>query len=55
MKLLHLVTRDLGDTEKAVIEIQCRSSDCCVIDVRVEKDYLRLVDRIAECDKVFSW
>ena len=55
MKVLHLLKKDLTETEKRIVQEHGVSHEVVVFDLREEKDFGRLVDLIADSDKVISW
>jgi hypothetical protein len=55
MRILYLLTGDLGATGAALRDAQAREHTVLAIDLRSEKDFERVVDEIAAADRVISW
>ena len=55
MKVLYLLTRDLGATGTALRDEHLREHAVEVIDLRAEKRHDRVVDAVAAADRVISW
>lgn len=55
MKILYLLTQEMDETGKKILETHRKSQEVTVMDLRQEKDYGLVVDRIAAADKVISW
>jgi hypothetical protein len=55
MKILYVLRQDPDETAKTFMEEQKKSNEVTVVDIREEKNYDRIIDLIAECDKVISW
>lgn len=55
MRVLWLITKDLGATGRAIRAGQARAASVVTIDLRVETDDGRVVDAIEAADKVISW
>lgn len=55
MKVLYILKQEPDETLKTVMEEHKKAGDVTVVDLRKDKDYDRIVDLIAESDKVISW
>ena len=55
MKILYLLTRDLGATGAVLRHEHAKEHTVEVIDLLCEKDYGRVVAAIAAADRVISW
>lgn len=55
MKILYLLTRDLEGSGAAVCREHARLHRVTVIDLRLERDYDRVLEEIAAADRVISW
>jgi hypothetical protein len=55
MKILYLLTRDLGATGAALRHEHAKEHAVEVIDLRTETKFDRVVDGIAAADRVISW
>ena len=55
MKVLYLLTRDLGATGAELCREHAAAHEVEVVDLRREKDYDRVVAAIAAADRVISW
>ena len=55
MRILYLLTRDLGVTGGALRLEHAETHTVEVIDLLSDSDYGRVVDAIAAADRVISW
>lgn len=55
MKILYLLRQDPDETLKKFMEEHKKANEVTIVDIREEKDYGRVVDLIADSDKVISW
>lgn len=55
MKVLYLLTRDLDATGLALRAEHERGNAVDTVDARVEQDYGRIVDLVADADRVVCW
>lgn len=55
MRILYLLTRDLGPTGGALRLEHEKTHTVEVIDLLGDSDYDRVVDAIATADRVISW
>lgn len=55
MKILYLLTRDLGATGLVFRNEHAKEHTVEVIDLLSEKNYDRIVEEIASADRVISW
>jgi len=55
MKILYLLTRDLGAVGDALYREHAKEHEVDVVDLRGEQDYGRVVDAIAASDLVVPW
>lgn len=55
MKILHVVKKELNETEKKIIEEQDRSNDVKIIDLRSNKDYDEIIDLVESSERVICW
>ena len=55
MKIFYLLKEDPDETLKRIMKCHRETHEVTAIDLRREKDYGRIVDRIAESDLVISW
>jgi len=55
MKILYLLTRDLGATGAVLRHEHAQEHEVVVIDLLNERNYDRVVDEIAAADRVISW
>lgn len=55
MRILYLLTRELDGIGDALREEHARAHAVQTIDLRIEKDFGRVVDAIAAADRVVSW
>lgn len=55
MKILYLLTQDLGPTGAVLRHEHAKEHTVEVIDLLSEKNYDRIVDEIAAADRVISW
>jgi len=55
MKILYLLTRELGATGTALRHEHAKTHTVMAIDLLVEKNYDRIVDEIAAADRIISW
>ena len=55
MKILYLLTRDLGATGAVLRQEHAKEHVVEVIDLLSERNYDRVVDEIASADLVISW
>lgn len=55
MKIVYLLKQDPDKTLGEIMEKHRRSHEVIIVDIRNNKNYDRIVDLIAQCDKVISW
>lgn len=55
MKVLYLIKQEPDETLKEIMAEHKKTSEVTVVDLRNDKDYDRIVDLIAQNDKVISW
>lgn len=55
MKILYLLKTDNGKTLDMFMDTHRVSNEVVEIDLRSDKDYGKIVDRIVESDLVISW
>lgn len=55
MTILYLLTKDPGSTGEKILAEHKKKAEVTVIDLRHDKDYDKIVDQIAACDKIISW
>lgn len=55
MRILYLLSRELEGIGRQLREEHAREHAVEVIDLRVEKDFCRVLDAIAAADRVISW
>ena len=55
MKILYLLKTDNGKTLDRFMDAHRASHEVVEIDLRNDKDYGKIVDRIVESDLVISW
>lgn len=55
MRLLYLLTRELGRTGECLRQEQGREHEVEVIDLRREPDWQRVVAAIEAADRVLTW
>ena len=55
MKILYLLTRDLGATGAVLRHEHAKTHTVEVIDLLKDSDYDRVVDEIASADRVICW
>jgi hypothetical protein len=55
MKILYLLKQEPNATLQSIVEEHKKEHEVQIVDIRNEKDYARIVDLIAGCDKVISW
>ncbi len=55
MKILYVLKRDPDKTLQNIMGVHRKAHDLTVIDIRKDKDYIRLVDMIEYCDRIISW
>ncbi len=55
VKILYLLTRDLGDTGAAFLREHAKEHTVEVIDLATEKDFGRIVDEISSADRIICW
>jgi len=55
LKILYLIKQDTDETITEIMTEHRKAHQVTVVDIRVEEDYGRIVDLIAESDRVISW
>lgn len=55
MNLLYLLTQPPGQTLEKIIELERTEHTVTVIDLRENKNYEQIADRIFSSDSVISW
>jgi hypothetical protein len=55
VKILYLLTRELGATGEELRREHAREHTVDVVDLAGERDYDRIVDAIAAADRVVCW
>ncbi|MCI0469946.1 MAG: hypothetical protein L0Y62_07805 [Nitrospirae bacterium] len=55
MKILYILRRDADNTLNELISVHKEDNDVMVVDIRRDKEYDKIIDLIAESDKVISW
>ncbi|MEE9523171.1 MAG: hypothetical protein V3V59_00305 [Thermodesulfovibrionales bacterium] len=55
MKILYLLKREPDKTLIEILESHKRSHEVSVIDMREDRDYVKIIEQIAMSDKVISW
>ena len=56
MKILHILKEDLTDDVKPIIAAQQKHNEVETISLADEQiDYERLVEKIEQADKLFTW
>jgi hypothetical protein len=55
LKILYLMKQEPDETITEVMTEHKKTHQVTVVDLKEEKDYDRIVDLIAESDKVISW
>lgn len=55
MKLLYLLKKDPTPTISDMIESHKNKADVTIIDMRKNKNYAEIIDKVFENDKVITW
>ncbi len=55
MKILYLMKQEPDETVAEVIAEHRRTHEVTVVDIREERNYDRIVDLIADSERVISW
>jgi len=55
MKILYLFTRDRDATTEALVEGQKEQHQVTVLDLRTEKDFKKIVQKIEKAERIISW
>lgn len=55
MKVVYILKKDADETAQSIINEHRKEHDVTVIDIRIEKDYVRIVNHIRDADNVISW
>ena len=55
MKIFYLLKRGHDETLDGIMKFHRASHEVTEVDLRTDKDYGKIVDRIAESDLVISW
>ena len=55
MKLLYLLKKEPTETIEKTIETHKSKADVTVIDMRKNKNYAEIIDKIFENDKLITW
>jgi hypothetical protein len=55
MKLLYILKKEPTDTVNNMIESHIKKAEVTVIDMRENKNYEEIIDKVFENDKVVTW
>jgi hypothetical protein len=55
MNILCLMKKDPDATISRILETQKREHALTVVDIRKDKNYAAIVERIFSSDRIFSW
>jgi len=55
MKVLYILTKDLDETEKIILDEHKKYAEIKMIDLRKEKNYDKIISLVEEVDKIITW
>ncbi|MBF0463620.1 MAG: hypothetical protein HQK88_04585 [Nitrospirae bacterium] len=55
MKVLYILKQDASETAKTFIEVQKKLAEVTVVDLRKDKNYDDIIDKVVASDKIITW